>query len=131
MSGLLNIDEANALLDSKFGSGTPASWDIGILKTEPARDGTGYTEVSSSGTGYARVSYTNNSTNWPAASAATKRNGTLLDFGSATADWGTDMYGLGFFVSGVLKAWAEFTTPQTVLDDYPFSMPPNSIVIRA
>jgi hypothetical protein len=129
MAGLLSITEANDLLDSKFGSGSPASWDIAILISEPPRSAVSYVEVS--GGSYARVTKTNNSTNFPAASAAVKKNGTVIDFGTATADWGTSMYGLGFFNGSTLEAWAEFTTPQTVLNGYSFSIPINALVISA
>jgi len=35
------------------------------------------------------VSYTNNATNWPAASGGSKSNANVIDFGTATANWGT------------------------------------------
>lgn len=49
-------------------------------------------EVSFSGTAYARVAITANLTNFPAASGsnpATKSNGTVFTFPTATASWGT------------------------------------------
>ncbi len=129
MPGVIDLDAANILLDLLFGSGTPASFDIAILISAPVRDGTGFVEVT--GAGYSRVSYTNNATNWPAAAGAVKKNATLIDFGTATADWGTDMYGIAFFAAGDIKAWAQFTTPQTVLNGNTFSIPPNAVVITA
>lgn len=49
-------------------------------------------EVSFSGTAYARVAIVANLTNFPAASGsnpATKSNGTVFTFPTATASWGT------------------------------------------
>lgn len=55
-----------------------------------AATGSAMTEVS--GGSYARVAVTNNATNWPAAtgaSPATKNNGTVVTFPTASASWGT------------------------------------------
>jgi hypothetical protein len=83
--------EERTLLDNRFGSGTPATWFIGLSTTAPADDGSGATEPS--GGAYARVSVTNNTTNFPAAATAsgttTKSNGTEIVFAQATAGWGT------------------------------------------
>jgi hypothetical protein len=129
MPGLLDLSEVNRALDLLFGSGSPASHDVGILKTEPANDGTGYTEVS--GGSYARITFTNNATNWPAAVLGIKKNGTAITFPTSTADWGLLMYGLGFFASGSIKAWARFGTPQSILNDQILVVPVNGILITA
>jgi hypothetical protein len=57
-----------------------------------AATGASMTEVTSSGTAYARVAVTNNTTNWPTAtgtSPATKVNGAVFTFTTATGAWGT------------------------------------------
>jgi len=62
---------------------------------------------------------TNNVTNFPAAASRLKRNATDWDFGTATADWGTNMPGVGFYdasTAGNLKAVGVFSTPVTVLN---------------
>ncbi len=61
------IGEAYALaqLDSKFGSGTPATLYGAMMTVIPLGDGSGGTEFT--GGTYARVSKTNNATNFPAA----------------------------------------------------------------
>lgn len=84
--GRLSDADANALLDSLYGSGTPATRYYGLSTTQPANDGTNITEPS--GGSYARVAVTNNSTNWPAASARAKSNGTAMMFPSPTGSWG-------------------------------------------
>ncbi len=45
-------------------------------------------EVADAGA-YARVSITNDATNWPAAAAGAKSNGTAITFPTATVAWGT------------------------------------------
>lgn len=80
----------NKLLDHVFGGGDyarPATLYIGLSTTTIADDGTNITEPS--GNGYARVAVTNNATNWPAASAGAKSNGTPITFPAATGSWGT------------------------------------------
>lgn len=80
----------NKLLDHVFGGGDyarPATLYIGLSTTTIADGGTNITEPS--GNGYARVVVTNNATNWPAASAGAKSNGTPITFPAATGSWGT------------------------------------------
>ncbi len=80
----------NKLLDHVFGGGDyarPATLYIGLSTTTIADGGTNITEPS--GNGYARVAVTNNATNWPAASAGAKSNGTPITFPAATGSWGT------------------------------------------
>lgn len=82
--------EQRTLADSRFGSGSPAVWYIGISTTVSSPDGTGFTEPV--GGSYARVAVTNNATNWPAAVTAsgrtTKKNGTPATFANPTGSWG-------------------------------------------
>lgn len=52
-----------------------------------AASGASMSEVS--GGSYARVAVTNNSTNWPAASAGSKSNATVFTFPTASQNWGT------------------------------------------
>ncbi len=129
MAGQISIARANELLDLRWGSGTPASHDVGILKVGPARDGTGYTEVT--GGSYARVTLTNNATNWPNASAALKKNGTVITFPTASADWMVDGFGIGLWVGSDLMEWFEFTNPQTILSGQTRTLPINSLIFVA
>lgn len=89
-----------AILDAIFGSGSPATWYVGITTTTPNDDGTGFTEPV--GGSYARVAKTNNSTNFPAASTTSgrtvKKNGTAITFPNPTGSWGS-IFGLGFFTA--------------------------------
>lgn len=74
-----STDEKNAMLDSKLGTGTPATVYLAAYVAS--------TEVS--GNSYARVAITNNGTNFPAAAASAKTNGTDFSFPEATGSWGT------------------------------------------
>lgn len=89
MAGLKGQGVANATLDAWLGSTTlgPATVYIALFTVAPTAAGGG-TEVS--GGAYARVAVTNNATNFPAAAAQIKANGTAWDFGTASgANWGT------------------------------------------
>jgi len=79
----------NKLLDHVLGGTAytaPGTTYIALFTVAPSDSGGG-TEVS--GGSYARVAYTNNTTNWPAASGGSKSNANVIDFGTATANWGT------------------------------------------
>jgi len=79
----------NELLDHVLSASAwsaPATTYIALYTVTPG-DAGGGTEVS--GGSYARVAYTNNITNWPAASGGSKSNANVIDFGTATANWGT------------------------------------------
>ena len=77
------------LLDHVLGGAAysaPATVYVGLHTSNPGEDDSG-TEVT--GGSYARVAVTNNATNWPAAAAGAKSNGTAITFPQATASWGT------------------------------------------
>lgn len=104
------------LLDHTFGGADytrPATLYVGLYTAAPT-DAGGGTEVS--GGSYARVAVTNNDTNWPAAAAGAKANGTAITFPAATGDWGT-VVAFGIFdaaEAGNLLAWADLTANKTV-----------------
>ena len=114
----------NYILDSILGDNAgalmPATVYVGLYTVEPS-DGGGGTEVI--GNGYGRVAVTNNSTNWPAASAGEKRNGAKVEFGQATGDWG-DIDWFGIFdaeTGGNLMLWGNLQdTVSPVAGNSPF-----------
>ncbi len=120
MAGFLSTYAANKLLDHVYGGPDytrPATLYCALFTVAPTAAGGG-TEVSTSGTAYARVSFTNNSTNFPAATSATKRNATNITFGTPTADWGT-VVGAAWFDSstgGNMIEYGPFTTARTILN---------------
>lgn len=86
MAGFKGTGQCNSVLDFNLGNGSPATLYIALFTSAPSAAGGG-TEVT--GGSYARVSKTNNATNFPAASSASKSSGVDFDFGTASADWGT------------------------------------------
>lgn len=65
----------------------PATVYLAASTADPGETGSGLAEPS--GNNYSRVSVTNNATNWPAASAGSKSNGTAMAFPTASGSWGT------------------------------------------
>lgn len=78
----------DALLDHVLGGGDysrPATVYIALFTEAPTDVGGG---VEVSGGSYARKAVVNNATNFPAAEDGAKVNGTVIEFVTATADWG-------------------------------------------
>lgn len=104
------------LLDHVLGNAAytaPATVYIALYTVAPT-DAGGGTEAT--GGSYARVAVTNNATNWPAASAGAKSNGTEIAFPTATANWGTiTAFGiLDAAAAGNLLYWADLTVNKAV-----------------
>ena len=79
----------NAILDHILGGGDfvrPANVYVALYTVAPT-DAGGGTECT--GGSYARAVVANNPTNWPAAVAGAKSNGTEIAFPTASASWGT------------------------------------------
>lgn len=104
------------LLDHVFGNAAysaPATLYVALFTATPSDTGGG-TEVS--GGSYARKDVTNNATNFPAAAAGAKSNGTAITFVTATASWGV-VTQFGIFdasTNGNLLAWGDLTASKTV-----------------
>jgi hypothetical protein len=88
MSSSLSRTIHKQLLDSVFGSGTPATIFMAAMSTAPDLAGAGGVEFT--GGAYARASLTNNATNFPAATdvgdTATKTLANAASFPAATID---------------------------------------------
>lgn len=104
------------LLDHVFGAAAysaPATLYIALFTAAPT-DAGGGTEVT--GGSYARKDVTNNATNFPAAAAGAKANGTDITFVQATGTWG-EIQAFGVFdqlTGGNLLAWCDATVFKTV-----------------
>lgn len=105
------------LLDHVFGAASysaPATLYFALFSVAPSDSGGG-TEFSAGN--YARKSVTNNATNFPAAAAGAKSNGTAITFITcASADWGTAV-AVGIFDAdtvGNLLAWADLGTSKEI-----------------
>jgi hypothetical protein len=99
------------LLDHVFGNAAytaPATLYVALFTAAPT-DAGGGTEVT--GGSYARKAVTNNSTNFPAASAGAKSNGAAITFVQATASWGTVVAFAIFDASsgGNMLGWADLS----------------------
>ena len=136
MSGFIDAEEAN-ILNHFFGGTALASPDathyIGLFTTLPVDAGTGGVEPT--GGAYARQSYTNNATNWPAASGTAptlKQNGVAITFPTATANWGT-IVGWAVFdaiTAGNIVQFGPLDANVTISINDIFNLAVNSIKIR-
>lgn len=137
--GRLSDTHANNILDlafSKATNGFPATLYVALSSTTPTNTGTNVTEPTIGSLGYTRVAVTNNATNWPAASARSKANGTAITFPAATGDWASAanmthwvMYDAAS--AGTFVAWGAITTPTPVLNGTQPSFAVGAIVITA
>lgn len=107
MAGSFSDYEENKVLDHLFGGPDlvrPSTYYLAAFTVAP-NDAGGGTEVSASG--YARLAVTNNSTNFPSASAGVKSNGVAYEWPEAVANWGT-VVAIGVFdalTGGNLRTW--------------------------
>lgn len=94
------------------------------VKFDFADDGTDILEPTGIGS-YARPGLTNNTTNYPNASAASKSNATAITFAAATADWGlvTHIIEYDAITAGNAEMYGALTTPQLVQNAGTFSIP--------
>lgn len=125
----ISDSKAHEYLDSQFGSGTPATWYIGLFTSMPNDAGTGGTEVA--GGAYARSAITNNETNFPDASGRQKSNQTAITFAQATANWGT-VLGIGFFTvlsGGTVQFKKNLVASKTINSGDTFSIAIDQLVI--
>jgi hypothetical protein len=108
------------VLDAVFGqTALPAigTTYIALYTVIPTDVNAGGTEVT--GGSYARVAFTNNTTNWPAATGtnpASKANGVAVTFPAPTANWGVVV---GFAIYDALTvgnelAWGALTVNKTI-----------------
>lgn len=120
----------NKLLDHVLGGGdyTRPSIVYVALYTALSPDGLTFTEAT--GGGYARKSVTNNATNFPAAVAGVKRNGTDIGWAAASADVG-GLVGAAIYdaaSSGNRLYWGPFGSTFTWLSGQTFTISANTAV---
>src|SRR5712691_3948996 len=104
----------------------PATTYFALMTVAPTASGGG-TEVTIGSGSYARVAFTNNSTNWPASSGQSKQNAVAINWGTATANWGTIVAIAEYDAStaGNLLTFAALGTSVTVNNGQPFQIPVN------
>ena len=113
MAGSLSTFVSDEILDQLIGGSAytaPTTLYLAVYTAAPT-DAGGGTEVT--GGSYARLAVTNNLTNFPAASARAKTNGTVLTMVTATANWGTIVaYALhDASTSGNMIGWSDLDAP--------------------
>ena len=117
MAGGLGNHFGQQILDLLLGDQSftpPGTWYAALMTANPT-DAGGGTEVS--GGSYARIAVTNNTANFPSASSSAVMNtGTTMDWGVATANWGT-IVGIAFYDAasgGNLGPWGPLSVNKTV-----------------
>lgn len=120
----------NELLDHVLSAATftaAATLYYGLFTSAPTDTNSG-TEVT--GGSYARQSVTNNATNFPAASAGSKSNGAIVNFGTASANWGTVGY-IGLLDAssgGNLYFWGAVTVSVPIISGDSLSFPIGTLI---
>lgn len=108
------------LLDHVFGAAAytaPATLYVALFTVAPTDAGGGTEVPTATWTNYARVAVTNNATNFPAAAAGLKSNGTAISFGTATTSGAVTVVAVGILdaaAAGNLLAWADLTVNKTI-----------------
>lgn len=122
----------NAILDHVIGNipyTTPGTLYFALFTSAPTGAGGG-TEVSTSGTSYGRIGVVNNSTNFPAATSQQKKNAGVINFGTATGNWGT-ITTVGVYDAssgGNLLYWGPLTSNKTINTGDSFQISANNAI---
>lgn len=129
---------ANAILDHVLGGPNYSRITdvyIALYTSSPTSSGGG-TEVSTSSTGYGRQTIANDlgspyTQNWTATSAGVKSNQNLIDFGTATGNWGTVVAGtiMSDPTTGYILYFGPLTTSKTIDTDDGFRIPIGGLVL--
>jgi hypothetical protein len=120
MSDFLELE----ILDHVFGNAAytaPATISFGLWTATLSDTSTGATAGEPAGNGYDRVDVTNNATNFPAASAGAKSNGTAISGWAASGgNWGTITHAAATDSStpgaGNILAWFDLTVSKVIND---------------
>lgn len=132
MAGSFSDYLENEVLDHVWGASTytPPVTVYAQAYTAAPSDAGGGTQVTTFG--HARVAVTNNLTNFPAASAGAKSNGTAITWGAASGgSWGSITH-VGFFDAssgGNLIGWSDVPVAKTIDDGDVLFIPIGSLTI--
>jgi hypothetical protein len=108
----------------------PTTFYIGLSTSLPTNVGGNFVEPV--GNGYARKGPLNNdATMWPAASAGSKSNGSLVVFDQATGSWGTvGWFGIFSALSGGVPIfWGPLTSTKTPASGDTLKFPIGTLVV--
>ena len=104
---------------------------IALYTAAPTSTGGG-TEVTTSGSAYARQTVSNDLiTGWTSSSAGVKSNLSVIDFGTATTNWGTIVDGtiMSAASSGYILYFGPLATSKTVNTGDGFRIPIGGLVL--
>jgi len=115
-------DKINDHLHGRTTYTAPATTYFALMTIAPTAAGGG---VEAAGGTYARVAITNDTTSWPASVGQTKNNGVAINWGTATAHFGTIMAIAEYDAAtgGNLLTFSPLATPVTVNSGQPFQVP--------
>lgn len=122
------------ILDWQFGGtaiNLPGTVYVGLWTAALSDTSTSATAGEVSGGGYARVGVARNNTNFYPAAAGSVNNKTVVNFGTASADWGTITH-LGLLSassSGTLYYWTDLTASKIVQNGDSVTIPASNLVI--
>lgn len=117
------------LLDHVFGAAAytaPTNLHFALFTANPSDSGGGTEVPTGTWSNYARISVTNNATNFPAASAGAKANGTAISWPAATMSGTLTITGMAVFdasTAGNMLAWSDLTTSKSMSNGDTFSIP--------
>lgn len=134
MAGSKSDYMENKVLDIVGGTTftAPGTLYIGLWTSALSDTSTGATAGEVSGGSYARFSFTNNSTNWPAASGGSKSNGVEFAFTQATGNWGTVTHACivdSASGAGNILYWWDLTASRNVQTNDIFKFAVGAIVL--
>jgi hypothetical protein len=108
---------------------------VALYTAAPTWTGGG-TEVSTSGTGYTRQAISNDlgtpyTQNWTVTTAGVKSNQNLIDFGTATGNWGTVVAGaiMSASTGGYILYFGTLTVAKTINTGDGFRIPNAGLVL--
>lgn len=112
----LSVTQAQALLNSLLGSGTPATWYMALYFTEPTATGGG---IEMSGDAYVRLAILNDNTKFTGATATSPsvvNNAAAFTFATPGTNWGTiGFWGLLKTATGGSPVWfGSFSSPLVI-----------------
>lgn len=124
---------ANAILDHVLGGpdySRISNVYIALYTASPTSSGGG-TEVSTSATAYGRQTVVNTTASWTATSGGVKSNINLIDFGTATGNWGTVVAGtiMSDPSTGYILYFGPLTTSKTISTGDGFRIPIGGLVL--
>lgn len=108
----------------------PGIISVGLWTQALTDASTGSSAGEVSGGGYARVGLARGTANWTVPSGGTCKNNVVVNFGTASADWGTVTHfaALNAATAGTILYWGQLTAQKIILNGDSASFAANSLV---